>query len=201
MLGGLHAEVVSRVRHGVSIHNAELFERGLFSISAAEASAMDLQQRQLLERGYAALHDAGASQASRLGAIVGVAHVRRAGRWVRSGRGDRRVRLPTERGAAAVRMVGSAIRQDGRSTSLLMAPTSGQAQQGMLSAAPADAQLAWQDTAVLEAHGTDTALGDPIEVGAVAAVFLSQGERDRLLTAGSVLAPTARATPIGCRRL
>jgi acyl transferase domain-containing protein len=142
MLGGLHAEVVSRVRHGVSIHNAELFERGLFSISAAEASAMDLQQRQLLERGYAALHDAGASQASRLGAIVGVAHVRRAGRWVRSGRGDRRVRLPTERGAAAVRMVGSAIRQDGRSTSLLMAPTSGQAQQGMLSAAPADAQLA-----------------------------------------------------------
>jgi acyl transferase domain-containing protein len=179
------------------MHNAELFEHGFFSISAAEASAMDPQQRQLLERGYAALHDAGANKASLLGAIVGVAHVRRAGRWVRSGRGDRRVRLPTERGAAAVRMVGSAIRQDGRSTSLLTAPMSGQAQQGVLSAALADAQLAWQDIAVLEAHGTDTALGDPIGVGTGAAAFLSQGERDRLLTAGSVLAPMARATPMG----
>ena len=49
-------EVRSRVRHGGFLIGAELFEHTSFSISAAEAAAMDPQQRQLLERGYAALH-------------------------------------------------------------------------------------------------------------------------------------------------
>merc|ERR1739841_188848 len=57
----------------------------------------------------------------------------------------------------AVHVLGSAVRQDGRSASLT-APN-GQAQVGLLAAS---------GVAALEAHGTGTALGDPIEAGAVA---------------------------------
>ena len=56
---------------------------------------------------------------------------------------------------------GSAVRQDGRSASLT-APN-GQAQQGLLGAALADAALQPSDMGMVEAHGTGTALGDPIE--------------------------------------
>merc|ERR1712185_783294 len=65
-------EVASRVRHGAFLHGTELFEHGFFGISAAEAAAMDPQQRQLLERGYTALHGAGASKATLLGTVVAV---------------------------------------------------------------------------------------------------------------------------------
>jgi hypothetical protein len=71
---------------------------------------------------------------------------------------------------SSIRFLGSAVRQDGRSASLT-APN-GQAQQGVLSASLADARLVNDQMAVLEAHGTGTALGDPIEAGAVAPVFL-----------------------------
>jgi len=43
----------------------------------------------------------------------------------------------------------------------------------VLAASFSDAKLALDDAAALEAHGTGTALGDPIEAGAVAAVFLA----------------------------
>ena len=68
-------------------------------------------------------------------------------------------------------ITGSAIRQDGRSASLT-APN-GQAQQGVLRASLADAALAAIEVSTLEAHGTGTALGDPIEAGALAAVILA----------------------------
>ena len=55
-LQGAAPEVASRVRHGGFLLNAELLQNGFFSIAAAEALAMDPQQRQLLERGYGALH-------------------------------------------------------------------------------------------------------------------------------------------------
>ena len=71
-LVGAPPEVASRVRHGGFLCNAELFEHGFFRISAAEAAAMDPQQRQLLERGYSALHSAGLSKVALLGAVVGV---------------------------------------------------------------------------------------------------------------------------------
>jgi acyl transferase domain-containing protein len=70
--------------------------------------------------------------------------------------------------AAAV-VAASAVNQDGRS-SALTAP-SGPAQQEVLRSALASAGLAPRDVSVLQLHGTGTGLGDPIEVGALAAVF------------------------------
>ena len=71
-----------------------------------------------------------------------------------------------------VGVLGSAVRQDGRSASLT-APN-GQAQEGVLMASAADARLEADQVCALEAHGTGTALGDPIEAGSVATVFLAQ---------------------------
>jgi hypothetical protein len=59
---------------------------------------------------------------------------------------------------------GSAVNQDGRSSSLT-APN-GPAQQEVLRAALADGGLTPADLSGLQLHGTGTALGDPIEVGA-----------------------------------
>ena len=70
---------------------------------------------------------------------------------------------------ADAQMLGSAIRQDGRSASLT-AP-SGQAQRKVLTASLADANHTAENVRVLEAHGTGTALGDPIEANAVSVVF------------------------------
>ncbi len=64
---------------------------------------------------------------------------------------------------------GSAINHDG-ATSGLTVP-SGPAQQAVLRAALADAGIAPHQMGYLEAHGTGTALGDPIEVQSIGAVF------------------------------
>jgi acyl transferase domain-containing protein/NADPH:quinone reductase-like Zn-dependent oxidoreductase len=61
---------------------------------------------------------------------------------------------------------GSAVNQDGRST-LLTAP-SGPAQVALIREALASAQVDPQRIGFFEAHGTGTALGDPIEVEAIA---------------------------------
>ena len=64
---------------------------------------------------------------------------------------------------------GSAVNQDGHST-LLTAP-SGPAQQALIRDALACAQLSPDRIGFVETHGTGTALGDPIEVEAIAATI------------------------------
>jgi acyl transferase domain-containing protein/D-arabinose 1-dehydrogenase-like Zn-dependent alcohol dehydrogenase/NADP-dependent 3-hydroxy acid dehydrogenase YdfG/acyl carrier protein len=64
---------------------------------------------------------------------------------------------------------GSALNQDGTSTGL-MAPN-GSAQQRVIKEALIDAGLVASDVGVLEAHGTGTRLGDPIEARAVVETY------------------------------
>ncbi|MBK6688725.1 MAG: amino acid adenylation domain-containing protein [Deltaproteobacteria bacterium] len=64
---------------------------------------------------------------------------------------------------------GVASNHDGRSSGLTV--PSGSAQQEVLRSALADAGLGPRDVAYLEAHGTGTPLGDPVEIRAAAAVY------------------------------
>lgn len=72
--------------------------------------------------------------------------------------------------AAAV-LVGSAVNQDGRSSGLT-APN-GPAQQDVMRAALSIAGMASSAVSAVQLHGTGTSLGDPIEVGALAAVMVA----------------------------
>jgi acyl transferase domain-containing protein/NADPH:quinone reductase-like Zn-dependent oxidoreductase len=64
---------------------------------------------------------------------------------------------------------GTAVNQDGRST--LMSAPSGPAQEDLVRLALANGQVDPARIGFVEAHGTGTALGDPIEVGALAATL------------------------------
>jgi len=72
-------------------------------------------------------------------------------------------------GAPARLLLGSAVRQDGRSASLT-APN-GSAQRVLMNAALSRASVTAAAVASIEAHGTGTALGDPIESGALSHLF------------------------------
>lgn len=79
-------------------------------------------------------------------------------------------------------LAGSAVNQDGRSSSLT-APN-GPAQQSVVRAALQTSQLEGWQVSALQMHGTGTALGDPIEIGAAHASLVQDegrvnGNRDR----------------------
>ncbi len=79
---------------------------------------------------------------------------------------------------------GSAVNQDGPSSGLT-APN-GPAQEAVIRAALANAGLAPRDVGFIEAHGTGTELGDPLEVHAIGAVFGADRQETPPLLIGSV---------------
>jgi acyl transferase domain-containing protein/acyl-CoA synthetase (AMP-forming)/AMP-acid ligase II/acyl carrier protein len=82
---------------------------------------------------------------------------------------------------------GSAMNQDGRSSGLTV--PSGNAQQKVIASALQDAGVTADSIQYLEAHGTGTKLGDPIELNAIASAFHCNIEGARTtLKVGSVKA-------------
>ena len=79
---------------------------------------------------------------------------------------------------------GSAINQDGASSGLTV--PNGPAQQAVIRSALQSARLSPDQISYVEAHGTGTALGDPIEMGALGAVFGPQRPPGGPLVVGSV---------------
>ena len=84
---------------------------------------------------------------------------------------------PEAVGGALVVLAGSAVNQGGRASSLT-APN-GPSQQEAMRQAQGSAGLAPWQVAGLQLHGTGTALGDPIEVGAACGLLLEAQQVQR----------------------
>jgi acyl transferase domain-containing protein/NADPH:quinone reductase-like Zn-dependent oxidoreductase/acyl carrier protein len=94
-------------------------------------------------------------------------------------------------GGILARIVGTAVNQDGRSSSLT-APN-GPAQQEVMRAALRSAQLSSLDVTGLQMHGTGTGLGDPIEIGAAAAALMDGRGSTTSINASSLVLMAAKS--------
>ena len=81
-------------------------------------------------------------------------------------------------------ITGSAVNQDGRSSGIT-APN-GPAQEAVIREALSAAGVSPADVRYVETHGTGTALGDPIEVNALGAVYGEGRRANARLRIGSV---------------
>ncbi|MEJ2691171.1 MAG: beta-ketoacyl synthase N-terminal-like domain-containing protein, partial [Deltaproteobacteria bacterium] len=79
---------------------------------------------------------------------------------------------------------GSAVNQDGLSSGFTV--PNGSAQQELIRRALAGARIEPAEVSCIEAHGTGTSLGDPIEVGALEAVLCQGRSKESPLVIGSV---------------
>ena len=87
---------------------------------------------------------------------------------------------------------GSAVNQDGLSNGLT-APNS-RAQESVITAALADAGVAAAEVDVVEAHGSGTSIGDPIEIEALTAVYgAAEASSPRTTALGSIKANIGHA--------
>jgi len=77
-------------------------------------------------------------------------------------------------------IIGSNVNQDGRSAS--MTAPNGPSQQACIRSSMMEAGLTASQISVAECHGTGTALGDPIEVGALRDVMKDRGEDPIIMT-------------------
>jgi acyl transferase domain-containing protein/NAD(P)-dependent dehydrogenase (short-subunit alcohol dehydrogenase family)/acyl carrier protein len=91
-------------------------------------------------------------------------------------------------------VAGSAVGQDGNSAGLSV--PNGSAQEQIIRAALADADLEPADIQYVEAHGTGTPLGDPIEMGAINEVFAKSHTKDNPLVVGSVKTNVGHLEPV-----
>lgn len=80
---------------------------------------------------------------------------------------------------------GYALNQDAGQSSSIMAPSS-EAQASVIEAALQKAGLTPEDVDFIEAHGTGTKLGDPIEIEGMSQVFTKDSPSDKKLYIGSV---------------
>ncbi|MCU0537592.1 MAG: type I polyketide synthase [Hydrococcus sp. Prado102] len=79
---------------------------------------------------------------------------------------------------------GSAVNQDGRTSGLTV--PNGPSQQAVIAQALTNSRIEASQVSYVETHGTGTALGDPIEIGALGEVFGKERPVERSLIVGSV---------------